>query len=550
MFFANLFVFIIAFFFISVSLSGHGKLITYKNNLDFFENIFFGFIFLALINTFIHFFVEIKFQYSFSFFLVGLIFFFRKNLFKQKLITKKNILFFLLLIVLVPIFISQKYHEDFGYYHLPYSLLLLEEKIIFGIANSNIAYVYNSIWLNIYPSFFLWDKSYDYLTFSTFILYVIFISYLINNIVKNERWKLSKLFSILLIFYYVLKFSRISEFGVDLPSAVYSNLSILFFIKFFETDNPYHKKNLFFLNLNFAVFSILIKLSSFPVILLSIILLFKNFELLKKELIKINFIFIYLLSLFFLFQQFIYTGCIIFPNELSCLNVSWFNHDFLSLKTILETINKSYSEAKEIMSKEEFLKNFNWFSYWFKRNYSEIGTHILTMLLPMIIIYFFTKKKNGKNFSLNEIRLYLLIFVLVSLIFWLTFSPVYRFAIPFFITAVFLTVSIFFNKREISNNLFVIFIILCLTFNFTKNVNRIYEKKKIFFGIDKIVNKYILDKENSKNHTNIYFVDYDNNRLNGWQGRLCWDVPVLCTNIKIQVKRNNNYLFISKLLDE
>ena len=139
---------------------------------------------------------------------------------------------------------------------------------------------------------------------------------------------------------------------------------------------------------------------------------------------------------------------------------------------------------------------------------------------------------------------------MVSLIFWLTFSPVYRFAIPFFITAVFLTVSIFFNKREISNNLFVIFIILCLTFNFTKNVNRIYEKKKIFFGIDKIVNKYILDKENSKNHTNIYFVDYDNNRLNGWQGRLCWDVPVLCTNIKIQVKRNNNYLFISKLLDE
>jgi hypothetical protein len=333
-----------------------------------------------------------------------------------------------------------------------------------------------------------------------------------------------------------------------LPSAIYSNLSILFFIKFFETDNTYEKKKFFFLNLNFVIFSLLIKLSSLPVIFLSIIIYFKNFKLLKKELIKVNFIFIYLLSLFFLFQQFIYTGCFIFPNELSCLNVSWFNHDFLSLKTILETTNKSYSVAKEIMSKEEFLENFKWFPYWFKRNYSEIGTHILTMLLPMITIYFFTKKKNEKNPRANEIRLYLLIFVLLSLVYWLTFSPVYRFAVPFFVTAVFLTLSIFFNKREIPNNLFLIFIILCLSFNFIKNVNRIYEKKKIVFGIDKIVNKYLLDKKNSKNHANIFFVDNENNQSNGWQGRLCWDVPVVCTYMKIQVNRNNNYLFINKLL--
>jgi hypothetical protein len=172
------------------------------------------------------------------------------------------------------------------------------------------------------------------------------------------------------------------------------------------------------------------------------------------------------------------------------------------------------------------------------------------MLLPMITIYFFTKKINEKNPRANEIRLYLLIFVLISLVFWLTFSPVYRFAVPFFVTAVFLTLYIFFNKREIPNNLFVIFIILCLSFSFIKNVNRIYEKKKIVFGIDKIVNKYLLDKKNSKNHTNIFFVDNENNQSNGWQGGLCWDVPVVCTYMKIQVNMNNNYLFINKLSEK
>ena len=359
--------------------------------------------FLALINTFLHFFIKINLLYNFVILLFGLIFFLRENLIKKIIFSKKNLFFLLILIVLIPVFISQKYHEDFGYYHLPYSLLLLEEKIIFGIANSNIAYVYNSIWLNIYPSFFLFNKNYDYLTFSSFILYVVFICFLLNNILKTEEWKLSKLFSIILIFYYIIKFTRISEFGVDLPSAVYSNLSILFFIKFFETNNILKKKNFFFFNLNFAIFSLLIKLSSLPILFLSIILYFKNLKFLKKDLLDIKYIYIYLLSIFFLVQQFVYTGCFIFPNEFSCFNVSWFNHDFLSLKTTLETINKSYSEAKQVMTKEEFLENFNWFPFWFKRNYVEIGGHILTMLFPMVIIYFVTKNKNNNYLKMVSI---------------------------------------------------------------------------------------------------------------------------------------------------
>ena len=55
-------------------------------------------------------------------------------------------------------FVSQKYHEDFGYYHLPYALAFLEEKIVFGFANINKTFVYNSIWLNLYSIFFLEKK--------------------------------------------------------------------------------------------------------------------------------------------------------------------------------------------------------------------------------------------------------------------------------------------------------------------------------------------------------------------------------------------------------
>ena len=90
-------------------------------------------------------------------------------------------------------------------------------------------------------------------------------------------------------------------------------------------------------------------------------------------------------------------------------------------------------------------------------------------------------------------------------------------------------------------------LIICLTFSFSKNINRIINKNKIYFGVDKIKNKYVKDFKNSKPEMNIFFVDVQSNYLNGWQGRLCWDVPVICSNLKIQINKNKKYFFISKL---
>ena len=40
--------------------------------------------------------------------------------------------------------------------------------------------------------------------------------------------------------------------------------------------------------------------------------------------------------------------------------------------------------------------------------------------------------------------------------------------------------------------------------------------------------------------------DMKNNKT-GWQGRLCWDIPFLCTYRVIKVDKKNGYLFFSKL---
>ena len=48
-------------------------------------------------------------------------------------------------------------------------------------------------------------------------------------------------------------------------------------------------------------------------------------------------------------------------------------------------------------------------------------------------------------------------------------------------------------------------------------------------------------------YVNIYYPDVKNNKKNGWQGRLCWDTPFICSYNKLTIKKKNGYLIINKL---
>ena len=140
-----------------------------------------------------------------------------------------------------------------------------------------------------------------------------------------------------------------------------------------------------------------------------------------------------MLIIFFV-QQFIYTGCLFFPNNLTCLNVSWLNRDNINLSYELELVNKGYfSLAKDFLTPEDYLKNFNWLSFWFKRNLIEISEHILTIILPIILFLFVQKKKIDRKFVFED-KLGLFLFLIFGFVFWLNYSPVYRFGIHLFLT--------------------------------------------------------------------------------------------------------------------
>lgn len=543
----EIFLFFLTTLFFIYSISGIGKIFTHNFESSFLTNVFFGFIFLGIYSTFLHFFFKINLFNSFIPFLFGIMIqFYPKKIHLKSIFNKNFSLRLVVILLLIPIFLSQKYHEDFGYYHLPYSLSFIEEKIIFGFANINYAYIYNSIWLNISSLFFLKNQNFNFLTFHSFILYIAFVLFLFEEIFYNKKNSLSKIFSIFILFYFLVKFTRISEFGVDLPAAIFSILSILFFIKFYENNNLKKKFSYFFFNFSFSIFAVLIKLSVLPILLLTFYLFLKNYKKKISFFVKSNFLLINILVILYFFQQFIYTGCFAFPSNLTCLNVSWLNESFLNYKNNLELINKSYSTASNVYSPEDYLKNFTWFSYWFKRNFNEILEHLIAMILPFMLFISLNKKsEKNLNFGFGHYKIFY-IFCLINLFFWLKFSPVYRFSIHLFLLISFLLIFNFFYQKNISKKIFVIFTFVIILFNFGKNLNRINNKEQVFLGIEKINNNFKLINSNKNLKIKIFSPDIKNNTHNGWQGRLCWDIPFICSYNQVELQRKFNYLIISK----
>ena len=384
--------FLLASFIIILSFAGYGNFLVYKYNNNFFEKIFLGIIIITFFVTLIHFFFKISFYIAIGLLFIGLILFLRNHKSSLTKLYKSNLLYLIIFLILLPIYISQKYHEDFGYYHLPYVITMIEEKIIFGLANANSAFAHNSIWLNILPIFYI-NENYDYVLIPTFLIYSVFIIYSFSLINKEKKKTISNFFLIVCLFYIVLKFTRISEYGNDIPALIFTILAILNFFKFQEERNLKKKTSYFFYNFSFTVFAILIKFSVIPVLILSAYLFLKNYRNLFPEILKIRYIFIYILGITFFLQQFIYTSCFIYPYPLTCINTSWFDPTILNSIDRLELINKSYAETNGSITKAEFLKNFNWVSYWFNRNYSEILEHLLTMIFPIILFLFISKKK-------------------------------------------------------------------------------------------------------------------------------------------------------------
>ena len=95
---SQILIFFVSIIFISLSVSGFGRIIDLNIKKNFFLDIFLGFIIISFIITFLHFFLKIDLIISFLIFIFGILaFLFKKNISFTNLFQTRSI-FFLIII--------------------------------------------------------------------------------------------------------------------------------------------------------------------------------------------------------------------------------------------------------------------------------------------------------------------------------------------------------------------------------------------------------------------------------------------------------------------
>jgi hypothetical protein len=510
----------------------------------------FGIIFISFISTFLHFFFPINALVSFVIHFIGIFLFLLKL--EKKFFTKKKILIFIIL-VLISLFMLayHKPNEDWGYYHLPYLMNFISEKVIFGLSTLHVNQGWNSMWLNFTGTFNLPLLSINGFHFANIIFFFFlfnFFLYAINRkLVKDYFDNIEKFFCLVFLLYFTVKFSRLNTYGFDIPSNFFAIVVFYLFIKFFISNNIDEKNFIFQKAIIYSLYSVLIKLSNALIVLLPLaILFFGNAKIFTR-----SFLFCVLFFFIWAIQQFIYTGCFLFPVIQTCLDVSWYNPG--AVQSLLEHtigMNKSFTQYKGTLSEFEYSRNFNWVPTWFERTKVEMFEHFFTFLFLFLLVMsslFFSKKFISKKLTYVPVKkitvaFFLLLFIIsIQILFWFTSSPLVRFGFHYILLFIFFIMAFPLKKfflKELNIKFIYILIFLALLFNFQKNIFRIKND---------IVNNYFFFYSYPKTTYHQEFTNLDINNLNylSKDSLYCWNVPAICSYVSsLRSERINNYIFI------
>ncbi|MDC2976332.1 hypothetical protein OAY13_00735 [Candidatus Pelagibacter sp.] len=514
-----------------------GKNLDYQN-LDFSYGIFF----LIFFSLFVNFFSPLNFI-SFPVFILGIILFFYYLL-------KKKIQFYVFFIILINFFLlfisdGNDLVYDSKLYHLQTIKYNSDFKSIFGLGNLEPRLAMNSTYHSLIAlfNFNLFNQNIIYLfnisLYSFFIL--IFFDKTLNGMkISNLTFKLSLFFILIYSFLHPWKngtiLNNLGSPEVDTIAMFFFISSFTYFIKFVETKDIDYLRSVII----FSIITITFKLSY---IYLFLLLLYLIYYFRKYFSFNMLIVFIFLMSMMWIFKSIILSGCIIFPIKFTCIDLSWSlgTTNVEGYKNIIQSFNRTLPDNLNWNDFDYTLQSLKWFKPWFISYYLKTEFLLISTLLILIsIILIFikiviqTKKRLIKD---KKIFYFLLLFFLSGLYVWFQ-SPDIRFGYGYFITLVAYLISIYlcsFENFRIKNYYFNTMFIICIftlifnNFNNFKNIN-----KKTF---NREFNYQNFEKIYSYNEFDIYKPKYD---------PFCNSFKNFCSyqSFNVKIKNKKNYIFI------
>ena len=563
-----LILFILLSFLCLISCLGFGFLFCNVNKINHYnKNIgligILGLFFLSVISSLSHLFLPHGYTHNIILLFIGIISFIYFK--KKKEYNFYKIISFIFLLLFIGILIS-KNNEDFGYYHLTNSLQFTQHKIQFGLGNLSHGFKHITSLFLINSIFYFPITEHYLFNITNYLFLVFFISFLIYEVFNNKIINnFSKHLILIILFLFLIKFSRLSEYGTDIAGQILIFISIIISseLYFNKSVKESLKIEIYYINIIILIFAITTKVVFLIYFLIPILIFFEfnNKRIYLNYLFKIkNLLFIIVPIVLLIFFNFSSTGCFLYPVKFTC-----FSNTFewaLNQNTVSVMSNHYELWAKagrgptyKVDNPEIYLNNLNWLSHWISNYFFTKVSDFIGVIFVSLLFYYILninnikKSKNSTKVDFNKFFKFYFIFIIIFFIWFLNF-PTLRYAgyivtylifiLPF---CFILDKRIDFSKKE---NLKRIFIILIISYSIflVKNVTRIHSKMNLEANSHhNFLNFpfYWVKEQNFKK------IEIDGYSLNSTTGA-CWNIEPTCvrdtSNLKIKVKYN--YVFYLK----
>ena len=499
----NFFIFISYYILILTSIVGYGiffvKLLKLK--LDFINFGYaglFGIYILIVYSYFSNLFIAHTESHNLVILFIGLILFIYSI--KQKYSLYKNEIFFSLIVfsLLFCAVLQFKNHDDFPYYHFPYTYYLTQQSLHIGIGQfnhgfrtpSSIFYI-NSLFYLPYAKFYLFNFfSLFILGFANIILLRKVHYYFKFVFTKDKQLNFIHFLSLLSFVFINIFFYRISEYGTDRAAMILVFLFIIELLNFInlKTVKTY---NLFYI---YLLGALIISFKAFYILyIIFIIPLFLYILRNKKDYIQTSyflffnryFILVLVLIFFIIFTYFINTGCLVYPLSLTCFDgISWGIPliQVQQMNDFYELWSKGGAAPNfRIDNPEEYIKNFNWISNWIDIYFfNKVSDFILGIILLISIFLFFFKKSFFKKTIIKVDHHVYLVYLLILIlgIEWFYNHPALRYGGYHIIALLlFIPISVKLGSSQIDlkkySKISIVLVSLTIIIFLSRNISRI-----------------------------------------------------------------------------
>ena len=387
-------------------------------------------------------------------------------LLKKRLFKKKIKLILIISSILFVGILMYKTHDDFFYYHFPYTISLIEFKKIFGLGNlehgfrtpSSIFYFNSLFYLPFLEKSLINSGAIYFLIFSN-----IYLIQKIFNKLKNKKYDFILILSLFSLLFINTIFYRLAEHGTDRSALILIFILAIYYLE--GTNKKLSKINFKHYYQKILVLILLIvSLKSFYLIYtIFILILFFEFRkiLLKENIFKkifferVSYYFMIGTSIF-IFTTFSNTGCLIYPASFTCIeSFAWSipKREVIEMKTWYELWSKAGATPSYRVDNVNFyLSGLNWFPNWVQNHFfNKISDFILSLFIIIIITSIFLIKL--KRVELTKKNFYLFyIVILLLFIEWFLNHPALRYGgFTLIALSIFIPLSIFIESRLIVN---------------------------------------------------------------------------------------------------